>query len=199
MDSLRGIQIPGVTTFVEPVKEHRACVVFPGNRTLGDLHDTDPGLVGEKPLEVTITSPNAEFAAGVVREFISEAMESLAAELPPTGLLLRGFALHEDLPGLGERLQLNSAAVALYPMYRGVASLAGMTLYDSHPADIQGEVEAAHTALKDGRNFVFLAPQVHRQLRRGRRLPQKDFRDREVRQSGSFNARVRIRRDLRYR
>lgn len=156
VDSLRGIQISGVTTFVEPVKEHRACVVFRGTGLSGDILDTDPGLVGEKPLEVTITSPNAEFAAGVVREFISEAMNILSSRTPANGILLRGFALHEDLPGLGERYRLNSAAVALYPMYRGVASLAGMTLYDSHPADIQGEVRAAHTALKEGRNFVFL-------------------------------------------
>lgn len=156
VDSLRKIEIPGVTVFVEPVKEHRACVVFRGAGLSQDLNDTDPGLVGEKPVELTATSPDAEFAVGVVREFLAGSMAVLKGKEPANGLLLRGFALHQDLPGLRDRFRLDSAAIALYPMYRGVASLAGMDLYDSKPAELSGQVSAASRALGDGKNFVFL-------------------------------------------
>lgn len=156
VNALKTIEISGVQTFVEPVKEHRACVVFRGPGLSQNLHDTDPGLVGERPIPVSGTSPDAEFTVSIVREFISRSMEILRGRKPANGILLRGFALHEDLPSMQKRYRLDPAAVALYPMYRGVASLAGMALYDSQPADIAGETAAAASALADGRNFVFL-------------------------------------------
>ncbi len=154
--SLKGISIPGVKVFVEPVKEHRACVIFRAEGLSDSIHDTDPGLVGEMPLDVVPTADGAEFSIGVVEDFISQASEILRLKAPANGLLLRGFALHEDMPTLTERFKLNPAAVALYPMYRGVSSLAGMEQYNSEPADLSGEVKAAKKALKDGKDFVFL-------------------------------------------
>jgi len=156
VDELKPISVPGVEIFVEPVKEHRACVIFRGPGLSESIHDTDPGLVGEKPLGVTATSSGAELAVHVVSEFISKASAILKDRTPANGLLLRGFALHEDFPTLSELYKLNPAAVALYPMYRGVASLVGMEQFESSPADLSGEVQAAKDALKAGRDFVFL-------------------------------------------
>lgn len=156
VETLKPISIPGVEVFVEPVKEHRACVIFRGPGLSDSIHDTDPGLIGEKPLAVTATAPGAERAVDVVGRFVSRASEILKRKSPANGLLLRGFALHEDLPTLKERFKLNSAAVALYPMYKGVSSLAGMDQYQSDPADLSGEIQAAKNALRDGRDFVFL-------------------------------------------
>ncbi|MEA3265963.1 MAG: 2,3-bisphosphoglycerate-independent phosphoglycerate mutase, partial [Candidatus Fermentibacteria bacterium] len=156
VDELKPISVPGVEIFVEPVKEHRACVIFRGSGLSESIHDTDPGLVGEKPLAVTATSPDAELAVRVVSEFISKASAILKGRTPANGLLLRGFALHEDFPTLSELYKLNPAAVALYPMYRGVASLVGMEQFQSTPADLSGEIQAAGNALKAGKDFVFL-------------------------------------------
>ncbi|MCD4706384.1 MAG: 2,3-bisphosphoglycerate-independent phosphoglycerate mutase [Candidatus Sabulitectum sp.] len=156
VEALKPITIPGVEVFVEPVKEHRACVIFRGPGLSESIHDTDPGLVGEKPLAVIATASGAERAVEVVAEFISKASVILRDKTPANGLLLRGFALHEDLPTLKDRFKLNPAAVALYPMYRGVASLAGMEQYQSEPADLSGEIKAAKNAVKDGKDFVFL-------------------------------------------
>ncbi|MCK5786849.1 MAG: 2,3-bisphosphoglycerate-independent phosphoglycerate mutase [Candidatus Sabulitectum sp.] len=154
--ALKPISIPGVEVFVEPVKEHRACVIFRGQGLSEGIHDTDPGLVGEKPLEITASAPGAELAVEAVSEFVRKASLILKDKSPANGLLLRGFALHEDFPTLTDLFKLNPAAVALYPMYRGVASLAGMEQYSSEPADLDGEVQAAKKALMDGRDFVFL-------------------------------------------
>ncbi|HPF33719.1 MAG TPA: phosphoglycerate mutase, partial [Candidatus Sabulitectum sp.] len=146
----------GVQTFVEPVKEHRACVVFRGPGLSENIQETDPGLVGEEPLPVKALSQDAEFAAGVVKEFVEKAMDILKDEEPANGLLLRGFALHQDLPSFKSRYRLDSAAVALYPDYKGLASLAGMEVMSPDPADLSGEVMAAAEALKQGKDFVFL-------------------------------------------
>lgn len=156
VDLLRPIRISGVTTYVEPVKEHRACVVFRGPGLSEAIHDTDPGLVGEKPLPVSATDPEAAFAAGVIEEFINKAMEALEGLSPANGVLLRGFALYEELPSLQTLYRLDPAAVALYPMYRGVASLAGMKAYDADPPDLGGQTVAAARALAEGRDFIFL-------------------------------------------
>ena len=47
---LRQVKIPGVEIFVEPVKEHRFCVVFRGEGLGGNVADTDPQKTGVPPL-----------------------------------------------------------------------------------------------------------------------------------------------------
>ncbi len=151
-EALKGITIPGVEVFVEPVKEHRACVVFRGQGLSDEMNDTDPGLTGEKPH--ILEGP--EKSVSVVNKFLAQAEEILKNREPANGLLLRGFALHGTMPGLKEKYHLNSAAVALYPMYRGVASLAGMKVMPVEPSSLEGQTQAAKKALKESKNFVFL-------------------------------------------
>ena len=45
------VKIPGVEVFVEPVKEHRFCVVFRGEGLGGNVADTDPQKTGVPPLD----------------------------------------------------------------------------------------------------------------------------------------------------
>ena len=41
-------------------------------------------------------------------------------------ILLRGFAVHPNLPSYQDAYGLNAACIATYPMYRGVAKLVGI-------------------------------------------------------------------------
>jgi 2,3-bisphosphoglycerate-independent phosphoglycerate mutase len=63
VELLRSIQLPGVQTFVEPVKEYRFVLVLRGEGLAGDIHDTDPQQTGVAPLPAVAHSQPAEQTA----------------------------------------------------------------------------------------------------------------------------------------
>jgi 2,3-bisphosphoglycerate-independent phosphoglycerate mutase len=125
---LREIRIPGVEIFVEPVKEHRFVVVFRGDDLGDDVEDTDPQATGVPPLDPQPGGPESQRTAEVARQFIAQAQEILADQPAANGLTMRGFAARPDLPSYAEVYGLRAAAVAVYPMYKGLARLVGMDI-----------------------------------------------------------------------
>ncbi len=125
---LRDIRIDGVEIFVEPVKEHRFVVVFraPG---LGDrVDDTDPQQTGVPPLDPVAHDEASRRTADIARKFIEQARQILADQPKANCLTMRGFARHPDLPSYEDVYGLRAAAIAVYPMYRGLARLVGMQI-----------------------------------------------------------------------
>jgi 2,3-bisphosphoglycerate-independent phosphoglycerate mutase len=125
---LRQVRIPGVEVFVEPVKEHRFVVVFRGAGLCGDVHDTDPQTTGVPPLAPRASKPGSERTAEVAAEFVGQGQELLSGEKKASGLTLRGFSARPDLPTYDEVYGLKAAAIAVYPMYKGLARLVGMEI-----------------------------------------------------------------------
>lgn len=123
---LSQIKLPGGEVFVEPVREHRFLVVFRGQRLSDALTDSDPGRVGQKPEPVRPTRPEAAATADMVNQFIAQADKVLASHHPANAVLFRGFAKHPKMPTMQQVFGLKPAAVAIYPMYRGLAKLVGM-------------------------------------------------------------------------
>ncbi len=121
------VKIPGVQVFVEPVKEHRFVLVLRAADLDPALSETDPQMLGVPPLPVKPLEPAAERTAELVNEFIAQARRILANEHPANMVLLRGFAKHPTLSSMTERYGVKAAAIAAYPMYRGLAKLVGMT------------------------------------------------------------------------
>ena len=128
VERLQAVKIPGIETFVKPVKEHRFVVVFRGQGLDGGVADTDPQAVGVAPLDPKPLSPAAARTAEVAKEFVRQARAILAGEPKANGMVLRGFAAMPQLPGYAELYGLRAAAIAVYPMYKGLAQLAGMKL-----------------------------------------------------------------------
>lgn len=128
---LAKIKIPGVEVFVEPVKEHRFVVVFRGPGLSGHVHDTDPQKTGVPPLRPAAMDSD-DVAGGktaqIAQQFIDEARKLLADQPKANGLTLRGFAARPDLPTYEEVYGLRAAAIAVYPMYKGLARLVGMRI-----------------------------------------------------------------------
>jgi 2,3-bisphosphoglycerate-independent phosphoglycerate mutase len=123
---LRTIEIPGAQVLVQPEKEHRVLMVFRGENLSGDISDTDPQDVGKAPLEPRPLVPEAAATARAVSSFLQQARERLSGEHPANMVLLRGFSKRPDWPTMPETFGLRAAAVAAYPMYRGVSKLVGM-------------------------------------------------------------------------
>src|SRR2546421_298757 len=125
-ERLRTIRLPGVEVFVEPVKEHRFVLVLRGPRLSGRLSETDPQMLGKPPLLVRALEPAATATAELVNRFVTEAGRLLHDATPANMVLLRGFDQLPELPRFPEVYGLRAAAIAAYPMYRGLAKLVGM-------------------------------------------------------------------------
>ena len=131
---LSKITLESAQLYVVPVKEHRFLLVFRGEGLSGDASDSDPQQVGVTPLNVVALSPKGRKPAKLANEFAAKAKAALADSHPANMVLLRGFSQHPNLPTMNEIFKLNPAAIAAYPMYRGLAKLVGMKLLDTGAA-----------------------------------------------------------------
>ena len=144
VQKLRQIRLPGVETFVEPVKEYRFVLVLRGEGLQDELSETDPQRVGAKPLLMEALVPEAQRTADLFNQWIAEARRVLADESPANMLTLRGAAKDPGLPKLSDIYGLRAAAIATYPMYRGVARLVGMEVLETGET-LEQELETLRT------------------------------------------------------
>ena len=154
VERLQAVKIDGVETFVKPVKEHRFVVVFRGEGLDGAVADTDPQAVGVPPLDPVANTPAAAKTAAVAKEFIRQARAILADEKKANGMVLRGFAAKPALPTYLDLYGLRAAAIAVYPMYKGLARLVGMTLV-GQAQSLDEQISELSKAWKDY-DFFFL-------------------------------------------
>lgn len=141
VEKMRSIAVPGVEVFVEPVKEHRFVLVFRGDGLGGHVNDTDPQQVGLEPLKAEAvrqqtvpavpTDRDSAKTAAAANEFVARAREVLRDEAPANGVTLRGFATHPNIISFKDLYGLRAAAIAVYPMYKGLARLVGMDVLDA--------------------------------------------------------------------
>jgi 2,3-bisphosphoglycerate-independent phosphoglycerate mutase len=128
---LQQIRLAGIEVFVEPVREHRFVAVFRGDG-LGDaVNDTDPQQVGLKPLSAHGADSASQKTAQAVNQFVVEAGRLLADDEPTNMVTLRGLARYPKIETMQEVYGLNPVAIAVYPMYKGLARLVGMDIADA--------------------------------------------------------------------
>lgn len=130
-ERLRTVQLEGVQVLVEPVKEHRFVLVLRGEGLEQEIDDTDPQKTGLAPFPARAQVPQAERAAALVNAFVDQARERLRDQHPANALLLRGFSKHPAMPSMNDIYGIRTAAIATYPMYRGLARLVGMDLLET--------------------------------------------------------------------
>jgi 2,3-bisphosphoglycerate-independent phosphoglycerate mutase len=123
---LNNIAIDGAEISVLPVKEHRFVLILRGEALSSELADSDPQQAGLSPKKIEALSPQAQRTAEFANEFMSQASSRLQHEPSANMVLLRGFSRRPDIPTLPEIYKLKPAAIATYPMYRGLARLVGM-------------------------------------------------------------------------
>jgi len=149
-------RIDDVEVIIQAGKGHRFVVVLRGPGLEGPLSDSDPHREGLRIATVrplTKSVPAAK-TAKVVAALYKEALPLLKDCKPANGFLLRGIAHQPKIQSFEERYGLKAAAIAIYPMYKGLAQLVGMKKVEG-PTTVRQEFEAAVDALK-AYDFVFV-------------------------------------------
>ena len=142
---------------IYPGKEHRFVVVFRGAGLEGPLTDTDPNREGlpiatAKPVDPK--SAGQKKVAKLIADFYAVALPLLKKEAPANGFLMRGVAHQPDIPTFEQRYGLKAAALAVYPMYKGLSQLVGMTKIEG-PETIAQQFER-YVAEYDNYDYFFI-------------------------------------------
>ena len=154
VEMLDRIEVPNVSLSVYPVQDYRFVLVLRGDDLRDDVGETDPQRTGAAPVVAEALSPPAEKTAEAVNVFVAAARHVLGTRDRANMVLLRGFSALPQLPDFGSSYSLNPAAVAAYPMYRGLAQLVGMKVKQTGQTfDAELDTLEAHFADHD---FIFL-------------------------------------------
>lgn len=143
----------GVDMHLITESEHRAVLVLRGEGLDDNVGDTDPQQTGIPPLDPSRGEHSSSKTAKLAKDLLDQIKDILKDEKQANFILTRGFAQLPSWPSFAERWKLKPAAVAGYPMYRGVARLFGMPVVAT-PTEAKGICEEAAKALKD-HTFVF--------------------------------------------
>jgi len=121
---------------------------------LGDeLTDADPQRDGERMIYSSALSHKSQKTANIVKKFIKQVTTVLKDNGKINGCLLRGFSRYSLIPQFPQIYRIRSAAVATYPMYRGLAKLVGMDALEvSRRNDEFESLQAELKVLEDNYN-----------------------------------------------
>ena len=149
-------RIEDVGIMLRPGKGHRFVAVLRGPGLAGEVSDADPHKEGKKipPAAPLTAEAGASKTARIVNLLVARAAEVLKDERPANAALMRGFSARPHFPGFRERFKLRAAALAAYPMYRGVAQLAGMAVLPV--GDTPGDAFAAAGKAWNDHDFFFI-------------------------------------------
>jgi 2,3-bisphosphoglycerate-independent phosphoglycerate mutase len=129
LSKLLATRIEDVDFFVETVREHRLAIVMRGVGLSSHVTGTDPLKNGYPPLTIRALSPEAGKTERVMNLFLErsrQVMEAYHPKPPANTLLIRGIDQYPHFIAFPELYGLRSAAIAVYPTYRGIAKLVGM-------------------------------------------------------------------------
>jgi 2,3-bisphosphoglycerate-independent phosphoglycerate mutase len=155
---LRAIKLPEIRTFVEAVKEYRFVLVLRptgGQNLHANILDTDPQQLGVPSLRARAQDDASQPTAVLVNQWIAEARGILKDHPPANSLNLRGLAKDPGLPKMADVFGLSAAAIATYPMYKGVARLVGMDVLPVAGETVENEVDTLRTHWNEYDYFFF--------------------------------------------
>jgi 2,3-bisphosphoglycerate-independent phosphoglycerate mutase len=140
VEILRQVELPGIEVFVEVVREYRFVLVLRGEGLYDGLTETDPQRTGVPSLPVQALRKEAELSAAFLNMWLSHARKLLEKEPVVNSMNLRGIAKVPAIPKMTEVYKLRMAAIATYPMYRGIGRLVGMDILQTGDS-IESEVD----------------------------------------------------------
>ncbi|MFC2157819.1 2,3-bisphosphoglycerate-independent phosphoglycerate mutase [Acidobacteriota bacterium] len=146
--------IDGAQIEVYPGMEHRFVVKFSREDLNDSLSDADPQQENKPPVPtvglVSESAPSAE----LVNRFIDRVTDLLKDNPKANTILLRGFSKHPCIPSLGDLYKLRPAAIANYPMYKGLAKIVGMDILEV--GDTMDDLFSALERHYDDHDFFYI-------------------------------------------
>jgi 2,3-bisphosphoglycerate-independent phosphoglycerate mutase len=128
---LQQIKLLDLEVFVEPVREHRFVLILRGDGLGDQVNDTDPQQVGAVPLPAEGADEPSGRTAEAVNRFVAEAARILKDDAPTNMVTLRGFARYPVIDTMQDVYGVKPVAIAVYPMYKGLARLVGMDIAEA--------------------------------------------------------------------
>ena len=151
---LNEIKVPGVQISVHPGKDYRFVLTMRGDNLGASVSDTDPIPPEKSPSSAMGLTGDSRATAIAANEFISKARQKLSGQERANMVLLRGFSKIPSWPQMDEVYRLNPAAIAAYPMYRGLSRLLGMKILDTG-STFDEQLVTLENSFKD-HDFFFL-------------------------------------------
>jgi 2,3-bisphosphoglycerate-independent phosphoglycerate mutase len=154
VEELSRIEVPGARLSVHQGRDYRFVIVLSGEGLGTNVCETDPSVTGGAPLEPAALSDDSRVTARALSVFAGEARKRLAGRATANMVLLRGFAKLPDWPRMDDVYRLRPAAIAAYPMYRGLATLLGMEVLPTGDT-FDDELDTLERSFED-HDFFFL-------------------------------------------
>ena len=148
------IEIEGVKVVIHPVKGHRLVIIFRGDNLSAEVSDSDPQQTGVLARVITALNTEADHTADIANRFLNQVKEILSDERPANMILLRGFSTKPRFPSMEEVYKLKAAAIATYPMYRGLAKIVGMEVLETGQTEAEELLTLQHNFEKYDFFFV---------------------------------------------
>jgi 2,3-bisphosphoglycerate-independent phosphoglycerate mutase len=148
------VHVDGAELLFRHERGHRFLLVMRAPGLDPRVSDTDPQHTGVPPLPPRALDPAAARTVELASSVIEAAGRALSDETVANGILLRGFDSLRALPSFAERTGMRAAAVAVYPMYRGIARILGFDVLGP-PADLTEELALLDKHRADA-DFFFL-------------------------------------------
>jgi 2,3-bisphosphoglycerate-independent phosphoglycerate mutase len=133
-------EIDGVKITFYPGKEHRFVVKLTAEGLDDKITDADPQKEGKPILLTQPLTAEAKKTSEIVNKLMNQIADVLKDEERMNFALIRGFSKYPKLPQFPEVYKLKAAAIATYPMYRGIAKLVGMDVIETG-STIQEEMQ----------------------------------------------------------
>jgi 2,3-bisphosphoglycerate-independent phosphoglycerate mutase len=146
--------IDDVQVLTAPVREHRFVIAFRGKGLSPEVTESDPQLEAIPPNPVKALESKASKMANIANKFAQKAAGILKNKHPANMILMRGFSQTPHLISMKEIYLLKTAAIATYPMYRGLARLVGMDILPTG-SNIEDEIVTLKNYYNDYDFFFF--------------------------------------------
>ena len=127
---LNALEVAGVELEFATESQHRAVLIIRGAYLSPAVQETDPQAVGVPPLEPEPLNATAQHTSAVLRLVTEAVRECIRHESPANFVLMRGYAGLPELQSLHSLYGLQPVCLATYPMYKGLARVAGMAVVD---------------------------------------------------------------------